>query len=290
VKTTVVCGLLGSGKTTFISNRIKNATEKTVVLVNDFGASGIDGEIFSSEGIETIELPSGCVCCTLKFDLITTLQKVIKYHAPEHLMIEPSGVASPSGVIEALASAGIERAVVVGIVDVTEFMELHESGMYGSFFEEQIVLSDVVLLNKTDLVGADMADAVMARIESLNPRAILFKTEHAEIHEDLAIQGGKTGARRSARSHFDFMTETMRVRRDIDLGVFESWLRSLAAGTYGNVVRAKALVHTSSGPYRFDIVYGRVDRHSFAQEIKDGRIVVIGTDLDRVALERGVPG
>ena len=77
MKTTIVCGLLGSGKTTFIKNHIKHAAEKTVVLVNDFGAAGIDGEIFSASGIESVELPSGCVCCTLKLDLITTIKKVI---------------------------------------------------------------------------------------------------------------------------------------------------------------------------------------------------------------------
>jgi G3E family GTPase len=60
MKTTVVCGLLGSGKTTFIRNFVKGGTEKIVVLVNDFGEAGIDGEIFSAGGIESVELPSGC--------------------------------------------------------------------------------------------------------------------------------------------------------------------------------------------------------------------------------------
>ena len=72
MKTTIVCGLLGSGKTTFIRSFVKHRHERTVVLVNDFGAVGIDGEVFSAGGIESVELPSGCVCCTLKFGLITT--------------------------------------------------------------------------------------------------------------------------------------------------------------------------------------------------------------------------
>src|SRR5512142_3020661 len=138
MKTTVVCGLLGSGKTTFIRNYVRGLSGKVVVLVNDFGAAGIDGEILSAGGIESVELPSGCVCCTLKFDLITTIQRITKQFAPEHLMIEPSGVASPSGVLDALAGAGEAPASVVGIVDAVEFAELLESGMYGRFFEEQI--------------------------------------------------------------------------------------------------------------------------------------------------------
>ncbi len=135
MKTTVVCGLLGAGKTTFIRNFLKHESVKTVVLVNDFGTAGIDGEIFSAGGLESVELPSGCVCCTLKFDLITTIKKIIRKFVPEHLVIEPSGVASPSGVLEALESTGIKVVTVVGIIDAVEFTELLKSGMYGSFFE-----------------------------------------------------------------------------------------------------------------------------------------------------------
>ena len=91
------------------------------MLVNDFGAAGIDGEIFSAGGIESVELPSGCVCCTLRVDLITTIQRIVKQFAPDHLLIEPSGVASPSGVLEALESAGTASASVIGLVDVAEF-------------------------------------------------------------------------------------------------------------------------------------------------------------------------
>ena len=96
MKTTVVCGLLGSGKTTFIRNFVNGRSEKTVVLVNDFAKAGIDVEIFSAGGIESVELPRGCVCCTLKLDLITTIQRIVEQFSPEHLLIEPSGVASPS--------------------------------------------------------------------------------------------------------------------------------------------------------------------------------------------------
>src|SRR5512139_1822259 len=167
MRTTVVCGLLGAGKTTFIRNFLGRGEERAVVLVNDFGAAGIDGEIFSAGGIESVELPSGCVCCTLKFDLITTIQKISKEFSPEHLLIEPSGVASPSAVLEALTSAGAGLVSVVGIIDATEFTELYDSGMYGSFFEDQITHADVILVNKTDLVREEMIVEAINRIESI---------------------------------------------------------------------------------------------------------------------------
>src|SRR5512147_3196143 len=180
---TVVCGLLGSGKTTFIRNYVRGLTGKVVVLVNDFGAAGIDGEIFSAGGIESIELPSGCVCCTLKFDLITTVAKIVKEFEPDHLIIEPSGVASPSAVLEALEDAGAGPASVVGIVDAAEFTELHDSGMYGSFFEDQIVNADVILVNKTDLSEEEKIVETSRRIEVINPRAVVLRSVNAEVRE-----------------------------------------------------------------------------------------------------------
>ena len=115
MKVTLVCGLLGAGKTSFIRNCIDSAGEKTVVLVNDFGSLGIDGEIISSGGLESVELPSGCICCTLKMDLIDALKRIDRDMSPEHLVIEPSGLASPSGVLEAIGVLEYSRLDVVCI-------------------------------------------------------------------------------------------------------------------------------------------------------------------------------
>jgi G3E family GTPase len=290
MKTTVVSGLLGSGKTTFIRNFVKGRTEKTVVLVNDFGAAGIDGEIFSANGIESVELPSGCVCCTLKFDLITTIGKIVKEFAPEHLMIEPSGVASPAGVLEALESAHAGPATVVGIVDAVEFTELHESGMYGSFFEDQISLADVVLVNKIDLAGEEATGEVVRRVEALNPRAVLFRTVHAGLSEPLP---GAPPAARSAghgHEHLAFSTLSIRLLPGVDYQSFSKQLDRLAAGEFGNVVRAKALVQTDKGPFRFDVVFGRTDSAPFEQDVRDSRVVIIGEDLDTQAIEQMFSG
>jgi len=299
VKTTIVCGLLGSGKTTFIRNRLQNSSEKTVVLVNDFGKAGIDGEIFSAGGIESVELPSGCVCCTLKFDLITTITKILKEFSPEHLVIEPSGVASPSGVLEALESAGVGASTVVGIVDVTEFVELYESGMYGSFFEDQIVNSDVILVNKTDIAEETGIVETIRLIESRNPRAVLFRTVNAIL--DLPLPPGErievlrpavTSATRAVlgvrgtKTHFHFETLSFKLNGDTKLARFSRFFADLAAGQFGTVARAKALIHTDQGPHRFDAVFGKVDSVPFEKEIADSRLVVIGEKLDKKAIEK----
>jgi len=285
MKTTVVCGLLGSGKTTFIRNFVTGSSEKTVVLVNDFGKTGIDGEIFSAGGIESVELPSGCVCCTLKFDLITTIHRIVKQFSPGHLLIEPSGVASPSGVLEALESVGIGPASVIGIVDATEFTELYDSGMYGSFFQDQIVNSDVILVNKTDLADESAIAAAERLIGSINPRAIQFRTVNARIDAPLP-DAPRQRTIVPGNCHFHFETASFRVLGKPQRAAFTAFFDELARGLFGSVTRAKAIVETDQGPYRFDLVFGRVDSVRHEKSVQDSKVVVIGNELDSDAIRK----
>lgn len=294
MKTTVVTGLLGSGKTTFIKNLLQGASEKTVVLVNDFGKAGIDGEIFSASGIEFVELPSGCVCCTLKADLITTIQKIIRQFSPAHLVIEPSGVASPTGVLEALESAEAAPVSVVGIVDVTEFAELYESGMYGSFFEDQIRNAHIILVNKTDLADERTVSETEEKVSFINPHAVLYRTVNAvwapssseALPQPLSRKDGEGGEDR--QNHFQFETISVKLHNTVDFHSVSRLINDVAAHRYGIVRRAKALVQTDNGPFRFDIVFGKVDAVHFEKNINQSRVVVIGQGLDREALEHDV--
>jgi G3E family GTPase len=288
MKTTVVSGMLGSGKTTFIGHLLKEADERTVVLVNDFGTLGIDGEVFSAAGIEAVELPSGCVCCTLKFDLITTVERIRTTFSPEHLLIEPSGVASPSGVLEALESAGIKRVSVVGIVDATEFLELHEAEMFGAFFRDQIVNADVILVNKVDLAGAELARRTTAVIEAMNPAAIVFRTVQALIEGTLPEARAERGIVAVGHAHFRFDTVSFKIPAGTAVERMEVLMGALAAGRYGKIVRAKALAATNRGPWRFDLAFGNLSAAPFAQPIGDSRMVVIGESLCDAAIRRAV--
>lgn len=287
MKTTVVCGLLGSGKTTFIRNFVAGKSGKTVVLVNDFAKAGIDGEIFSAGGIESVELPSGCICCTLKLDLVATIQRIVEQFSPEHLLIEPSGVASPSGVLEAIEDAGTGSASIIGIIDSTEFAELYESEMYGSFFEDQIVNSDVILVNKTDLAAESAIDAAERLISIVNPRAILFRTVNAKIDvplPDAPLQRTIT----AGNSHLHFETFSFPLADKIEFALIQQTFADLSRGKFGRVARAKALVSTTNGPYRFDSAFGKTDAIRFDKDVTAGRMVVIGEHLDDAGIGQAV--
>jgi G3E family GTPase len=284
MRTTVVSGLLGSGKTTFIRNILENRGERAVVLVNDFGAAGIDGDIVRAEGIEAVELPSGCVCCSLKFDLITTIERVVKGFGPEHLVIEPSGVASASGVLEAMESVDVGRVHVVGIVDATEFVELHEQEVYGPFFEDQVVNSDIVLVNKTDLVDEKKIRDTVRLVERLNPGALVIHTVRAQLSGGLPDHRGRAPAGEGKEHPFHFETLTFRGSGSTSFATIETVFRDMSSGAYGGVVRAKALVVTERGPCRVELAWGSFEAAPFEGAVEESRVVVIGTGLREESL------
>ncbi len=285
MKITIVTGMLGAGKTTFIRRYLSGSREKTVVLVNDFGKAGIDGEIFSADGIESVELPSGCVCCTLKFDLVTTVRKIVDTLSPAHLVIEPSGVASPSGVLEALEGVLSGTVTVVGLIDATEFAELYESKMYGAFFEDQVTSADVVLINKADIAEAKMIDAAEEAVRGLNPHAVLFRTVRAEVGEALPGPSGKEKRGGGPGAHFPFDTLSLKVKDGIALSRVEGFFEKMARGEYGGVVRAKALIRAAEGMFRLDLSYGKTETVPFLGDISSGRLVIIGEGLDAGAVK-----
>jgi G3E family GTPase len=281
-QTTVVCGLLGAGKTTFVQNILKQQTsEKTVVLVNDFAQTGIDGEIISRNGIETIELPNGCVCCTLKFDLITIIQRVLKQFDPAHLVIEPSGMAAASGILEALDIVKLDPVIVIGIIDAVAFMECCESGMYGKFFEDQIQNSDIILINKIDIASEEMIAGTASVVERINPGALVYRTVKARLDDAPSEKRRGPLVKTEGPVTLNLDTLSVPVRSGIYLPLVQEMFDSLANGNFGEVARAKALIQTADGPFKFDLVYGRTDCERFDAPVGKGRLVVIGKNLKK---------
>ncbi len=282
MKTTVVCGQLGSGKTTFVQNILRHANAKTVVLVNDFGKLGIDGEVISSEGVDTIELPSGCICCTLKFDLITSINAIKQKYNPEELIIEPSGVATVSGILEALELAKIDQICVIGIIDTTEFLELYESGAFGSFFEDQIRNSDIILINKTDLSSRETIERTRVAVESINPAALVFETVRAAINEPLHKTFSKKPIFRGDQN-IALRLETLSVglKGVTKRETIGDFFNNISEGIFGEILRAKALFKTADGDFKIDYAGGRVFLEAFNRPVQNSRVVIIGSSLDK---------
>ena len=181
----IVFGFLGSGKTTFITKVLEEwgGKEKIVVLVNEFGDVGIDGTLLKERGGNVVEMPSGCICCTLQSDFRTQLLDIMQSIQPQRVIIEPTGVATIAqirSIIEAqLFEKVISRIHYVLISDATGFMGLYKANPH--FVESQVKNARIVLLNKCDRVDKRKAMLTRDAISAINPDATVITTEFGAV-------------------------------------------------------------------------------------------------------------
>jgi G3E family GTPase len=181
----IVFGFLGSGKTTFITKVLEEwgGKEKIVVLVNEFGDVGIDGTLLKERGGNVVEMPSGCICCTLQSDFRTQLLDIMQSIQPQRVIIEPTGVATIAqirSIIEAqLFEKVISRIHYVLISDATGFMGLYKANP--NFVESQVKNARIVLLNKCDRVDKRKAMLTRDAISAINPDTTVITTEFGAV-------------------------------------------------------------------------------------------------------------
>lgn len=181
----IVYGFLGSGKTTFITRVLERwgADQKTVVLVNEFGDVGIDGELLKNLGGNVLEMPSGCICCTLQADFRAQMLEICRTIRPERVIIEPTGVATIAqiqSIFQAqLFENTIEKIHNVMVVDATGFMGLYKANRH--FMESQVKNAHLALLNKCDKVDKRTAMVTQGAISAINPDIIVLMTEFGAV-------------------------------------------------------------------------------------------------------------
>ena len=151
----LITGFLGVGKTTAILNLLarRPAGSRWAVLVNEFGQVGIDGATLTQDGVAVREVPGGCICCTAQLPLRVALTKLLREVRPERLLIEPTGLGHPAGVIDVLRSEGLASALelrnVICLVDPRQLSDEQYHSL--ETYQDQIALADVLVANKSDL-------------------------------------------------------------------------------------------------------------------------------------------
>jgi G3E family GTPase len=163
----VIAGFLGSGKTSLllaVAKAVSESGRKMAVIENEVGKIGIDGMVLSDTGLQVREIYSGCVCCSLRIDLINTLLELETQLAPDVVFLEPSGVASPKQVLLALDGYGgeIERKHVAVVIDAERFLKLASLNI--PIITDGIEIADILVINKTDMVNQSELDSVSAAI------------------------------------------------------------------------------------------------------------------------------
>lgn len=165
----LISGFLGSGKTTMVLSTIDEITrrkhKKVVVIVNDFGKIGIDGKVMEKYGLKVKEMPSGCICCTLGSDLLTTLRDVADGFKPDLIIIEPTGVADPEaihGTLELYTGPPIESTRIVIIVDAERYEIICKA--LEKPLKNQLKAAQVIVLNKMDRVRPEALESIEVRM------------------------------------------------------------------------------------------------------------------------------
>ncbi len=187
IPVTVLTGYLGAGKTTLL-NRVltENHGKKYAVIVNEFGEIGIDNDLVVGADEEVFEMNNGCICCTVRGDLIRIIGSLLKRREKfDAILVETTGLADPAPVAQTFFTDDDvkKKTRLDSIITVVDAKHIEQRLADSNEAEEQIAFADIVLLNKTDLVSPEQVKKIEARIRSLNP----FATIHHTVRSGIAL-------------------------------------------------------------------------------------------------------
>ena len=191
IPVTVLTGYLGAGKTTLL-NRILSEPhgKKYAVIVNEFGEIGIDNDLVVGADEEVFEMNNGCICCTVRGDLVRILDGLMRRKGKfDAIIVETTGLADPAPVAQTFfidENVG-RRTKLDAVVTVADAKWLNERLKDAPEAKNQIAFADVILINKTDLVSPEELSDIEARIRGINPYAKLHKTERAKVPLDAVL-------------------------------------------------------------------------------------------------------
>src|ERR1700692_3201294 len=305
---TVITGYLGSGKTTLL-NRIPTEThgKRYAVSVNEFGEVGIDNDLIVNAEEEIFEMNNGCICCTVRGDLIRILSGLIRRKGRmAGINGETTGLADPAPVAQTFfVDEDVRRQTKLdAIVTVVDAKHLLREIDRAPEAQEQLGFADIVLLNKTDVVTVDELAAVETRIRRINPYARIHRTERCGV--DLAQVLGRDAFNIDRVLEFEpgFLTETHDHEHDDEIGslsltsdrpldpeLFVPWIQKITQDFGTDILRMKGIIAMKDDEQRFVIqgvhmlLEGGSQRSWKPDEKRDSRLVFIGRGLPKEKLK-----
>ncbi len=313
IPVTILTGYLGAGKTTLL-NRIltEKHNQKIAVIVNEYGEVGIDNQLVVDSEEEILEMNNGCICCTVRGDLIRILRTLVFSMdqgkvAFDRVLIETTGLADPAPVaqtffMDELLSEIFEVDSIVTVVDskhVTRHLDDQDEA------QEQIAFADVIILNKTDLVSNNDLKSLEQRLVNINPTAKRLHARDCKINlkDILGINTFDVNRKLEIDPHFledhhhhhhddKVSSIAFREEKPLDLAKVDHWMSDLVREKGEDLLRYKGILSIKGEEYR--IVFqglhmlfsGRPDRKWNENETKQSELVFIGKDLDKEELER----
>jgi G3E family GTPase len=306
---TVLTGYLGAGKTTLL-NRILTGThgKRYAVIVNEFGEIGIDNDLVVGADEEVFEMNNGCICCTVRGDLIRILGGLMKRKGGfDGILLETTGLADPAPVAQTFfVDDAIARwARLDSIVTVVDAKHLDARLADSHEAAEQVAFADTILINKTDLVSPEALERLSSTIRRMNPTARLIPTTNCNLDPVTLLDRGAFDLQRALAIEPAFLEEDAHEHDDtigslslaldapLDSDAARNWLSSVAAKHGQDILRWKGILHVSGYDRRlvFQGVQMLLDmalqQPWGGDEPRTSRAVFIGRDLPAAALRAG---
>lgn len=291
IPVTVVTGFLGAGKTTLLNEWLaRSAKEDVAVVVNEFGAVGIDAELLQGRAREVREITGGCVCCTTYGELVSALG-ALAVRRPKRIFVETSGAASPAGVVRAVASREeLTLDGIVTVVDVTRIEEL--AGL--DLAMEQLGYADLIVMSRSDVASDTLVAAARLEVERRNPAAVVT-AERETLDALLRRRNADFLLPPSSMTHGEGIESiALSFDGEVDEDRFGDFVEGDLGRFAGRLLRVKGIIAVAGVPGRM-ILQGVADRitvtfDSASAGGRSTRLVIIGFGLDREALTRGFEG
>jgi G3E family GTPase len=311
IPVTVITGYLGSGKTTLLNHILtKQNKRKVAVIVNEFGEVGIDGQLIEQEDDEQlIEFNNGCLCCTVRGDLIETIGKLrLRAGELDAIMIETTGLADPAPVASTFFVSEEVRSDtrLDAFITVVDAVNLEKNLEQSVEAQEQVAFADIIIVNKTDLVSEEQVRRIERRVRALNPLAVLHRSAHSVIDMDKILNVNAFQLEAKLQVDPTFLNDhehehdpaissiVLREDRPIDMNRFMSWMAPLLQKEGDRYLRSKGVFNAKGFDERvvFQSVRMLTTMARFhpwvAGEPRRTEYVVIGRHLDRDMLAAGL--
>ena len=306
---TVITGYHGSGKTTLL-NRILSEThgKRYAVIVNEFGEVGIDNDLIVNAEEEIFEMNNGCICCTVRGDLIRILNGLMRRKSRmDGIIVETTGLADPAPVAQTFfVDEDVRRKTKLdAIVTVADAKHLLGEIDRAPEAQEQLGFADIVLLNKTDLVTGDDLASVEARIRRINPYAGIHRTERCDVDLGKVLGRDAFSLDRVLEIEPGFLTEEHDHEHDEEIGSlclttdqpldpdrFVPWIQSVTREIGTDILRMKGIIAMKDDDQRFVIqgvhmlLEGGPQHPWKLNERRDSRLVFIGRGLPKDRLKQ----
>ena len=304
---TLLAGFLGSGKTTLLNYILKqNHGKRIAVIENEFGEIGIDSEFVIGADEDIFEMSNGCICCSIRGDLIETLNRLLERQQKfNYILIESTGLASSGPIAQAfLIEDEISKSLFLdGIVTLIDAKHISNNLNEQEVVWEQIAFANVILLNKADLVTEPEMEKLEKQMHQINPTAKVCKTTNAVIDLDQILDIGgfdlkielETVTFNTHHHETDeaISSVSLSFPGHVDPDRLNLWLQMLLIQEGMNVFRAKGILNVegSSERYLFQSVYmmfeGRFDK-PWGSNFPLNKMVFIGQNLNPQRLEESL--